>query len=181
MFRLVRGAEPSCKPNKKQKAHPLLSGRARLWQVSMLWVRSWCHAEASSQRSSCRQPNALLWLLPRRSSATACSRIQAIKRSSGMGAHGLALDRQPFEQASSFPDLKTASRCVDEQGNALAFVVQPDIVGPLIHRDTAISPDMAHIGSLMQLIDPAVGIDRSRQGWQMRQVGMRDAGWHVVA
>jgi hypothetical protein len=46
----------------------------------------WHHAKASSHRSSCRQPNALVWSLPRRSSAIACSRIQAMKRSSGMGA-----------------------------------------------------------------------------------------------
>jgi hypothetical protein len=147
----------------------------------MLLVRLWCHAEASSQRSSCRQPNALVWSLPRRSSAIACSRIQAMKRSIGMGVPCKPLPGQPLEQACPFPDLKTASRRVNQQGHCLALMFQPNIVGSFTHRDTAIGSDMVHIGSPMQVIDPAAGIDRGLQDWQMRQLGMSDARWRVVS
>ncbi len=98
-----------------------------------------------------------------------------------MGAHGLALDEDPLEQAGAFPNLKTAARRVAKPRNGLPFVEQPDRVGPLINRDTAISSNMAHRGPPMQLIDPTVGIDLGGQYWQMGQVGMSDAGWHVVA
>src|SRR5713226_7466558 len=66
---------------------------------------------------SCRQPNALLWSLPRRSSATACSRIQAMKRSNGMGAPWSPLTGKLLPQRGSFPDLKLADIRIDQQGD----------------------------------------------------------------
>ena len=139
------------------------------------------YAEVSSHKTSCRQPNALVWSLPRRSSAIACSRIQAMKRSTGMGVPCKPLPGQQLEQACPFPGLKRATWRVEKPRNGLTFVLQPDIVGPLINRDTAISSNMADISLPMQLICPTLGIDLGGQCWQLGQFAMSHAGWHVVA
>src|SRR6266699_6761459 len=110
----AKAAPRSSKPNTSEKVHPLLSHRVRLWQASILLARSWCYAEVSSQKTSCRQPNALVWSLPRRSSAIACSRIQAMKRSTGMGVPCKPLPGQQLEQACPFPGLKRATWRVEK-------------------------------------------------------------------